>query len=289
MGVRRFIEKEGQMKTRIHHFSTALAICLAVFFMVPSSYAQNRIMRIITAENGSGAFLGIRMDDVTEANMADYKLDSVTGVIVREVVADSPAEKAGVQADDVLIEFDGIKVRSSMQLSRLVRETPAGRKVDLVISRAGKRKNISAQLEDRQPRRAENQMTVPAPFPGFNGDSFRFPEPPEGQMVVPAPRRQILGIRIQPLSEQMADYLGVPRGRGVLVDSVDEGSPSEGKLKAGDVITGAGGRDIDTREDITDLLRRNSDSSITFKVIRDKKEIEVTVNVTPEEGKGYRL
>ena len=86
----------------------------------------------------SGAYLGIQMADVTASNMSQYKLSSERGVIVRSVVKGSPAEAANLQNGDVILEFAGYPVWSSLQLSRLVQETPVGRKVELIVSRDGK-------------------------------------------------------------------------------------------------------------------------------------------------------
>ena len=91
------------------------------------------------------------MEDVTAANMSQYKLNSVRGVIVGSVLPGSPAEKASLKENDVIVEFGGHPVWSSFELSRLVQETPVGRKVDLGISRDGNRMNLSATLDVATP------------------------------------------------------------------------------------------------------------------------------------------
>lgn len=281
------------MNTRLRNYMIALAIILAAGAVTPLSYAQNRAYEFALPLNEpDAAFLGVQMAEVTESNMAQYKLGSVEGVIVRSVVEGSPAADANLKENDVLLEFDGIKVRSMAQFSRLVKETPPGRKVDILISRDGKRENISVRLSDQESRSADDRMRPqPKPFwsPGDGGFIFRSPGPDEGGMGFSRPRTPRLGITLQPLSEQLADFLGVPGKKGVLVGSVESGSPSYGKLKAGDVIVRAAEEAVESPEDLADLIRREADGPITFNVIRDKKEITVTVNPPAQEGGGFKL
>jgi serine protease Do len=281
------------MNPRYRNFLIAITIGLALFLVVPQSQAQTtRIIRAFANQDTSGAFLGIRMTEVTQDNMAQYKLSKVEGVIVNSVVEGSPAESAGIKKDDVLLSFDGERVRSTLQLSRLVRETPVGREVALTLSRDGKQETMKVQLEEQEAARAENNQDFLEPFFGATprgNFSFEMPERPDRGMVMPAPDRPRLGVMLQPLSDQMAEYLGVPGGKGALVSSVDEGSVSQGKLKAGDVIVGADGKEVASPEDVSSLVRQKSSGSIDFKVIRDKKQVSVTVQMGDGGGKGFRL
>jgi serine protease Do len=231
------------------------------------------------------------MEDVTATNMSKYKLSSERGVIVRLVMKGSPAEAAGLQEDDVLLEFGGYPVWSSLQLSRLVEETPVGRKVDLVVSRDGKRMNLTARLATRDGRRADNRMEQPfwwSPGPGFRSFQFRFPDAPEGELD--ARQKPRLGVTLQPLTDQLGEFLGVPSKKGALVASVANGSPSAGKLKSGDVIISADGRTIDSPEDLTRLVGDKAEGAVTLKVIRNKKEITVVIDLPADEHqKGYKL
>src|SRR5262245_44034265 len=92
---------------------------------------------------GRGAQIGVTVKDV---GSDDAKAAS-SGVIVDHVEADTPAEKAGIKAGDTIIEFDGERVRSVRQFSRLVQETPTGRKVQAVLSRNGQHVSVSVAPE----------------------------------------------------------------------------------------------------------------------------------------------
>jgi len=266
-----------------------LVMVLAVGVWIPFSYAQNRVIQVLPSGDSGGAFLGIRMTDVTQENMSEYKLDNVQGVIVDSVVEGSPAEKAELKEKDVVLEFDGLKVLSTMQFSRLVRETPVGREVELLISRDGKRKNVTVQLAAREEQRAEGRsFVVPSPLEGRNlGNYFgyRFPDNspvPFWDQGYGSPR---LGISVQALTEQLAEYFQVPGKKGILVTSVNEKFPSAGKLQAGDVIIRAEGKAVRDPVDLTGIVQRATGEKISLDVIRDKKEIKVVINLSSDSGK----
>jgi S1-C subfamily serine protease len=275
----------------------AIAVFLVGFVTIPLN-AQTRFYTNILPQN-SKTYLGIQMEDVTAENVAKYKLNAERGVIVRSVSKGSPAEVAALHANDVILEFAGTQVWSSMQLSRLVEETPPERKVELTVSRDGKRMNLTAQLKERDnnarndrgnrnDRGSDNGIDIfPRGLLGPNNRFFQFgtPEPQEN-------RKPRLGVTLQPLTEQWAEYLGVEGKKGALVFSVAGNSPSSGKLNTGDVIIAADGKKIEDPEDLAQLVRDKSKGSITLKVIRNKKEITVVVNLPEEEDrddKGYKL
>jgi serine protease Do len=281
------------MNMRLRCFNTVLVVLLAGGVCVPSTYAQSRISQILSLDDSSGAYLGIHMTDVTEDNRTDYKLDDVAGVIVQTVEEGSPAGAGGLKEKDVILEFDGIKVRSTIQFQRLVQETPVGRKVELLISRAGKQMPVSARLERRNERlQAEGSRVFPNPLNEPNSREFFYRSPNYPDLRMPDAIQQRtgrLGVTLQPLSEQLAEYLGVPGKKGVLVSSVLENSPSSGKLKAGDVIIQAKSSDIESPQELADLIREQNGGAIKLKVIRNKKEVAVEINLTSDSDKGFRL
>ena len=284
------------------------AAAFACLLALTPAAAQNR--SIILQSNSGDGFLGISMEDVTASNMSEYKLMEEKGVIVRTVQANSPAEEAALRENDVILEFAGQPVLSTRQLSRLVSETPVGRNVAITVSRDGKRVNLSATLAARSSQRDAGQRL----WGGLeDGQLERFLErlPQDIQVIPPNYRvqpqrpdapggrqesersepRPRLGVETQPLTEQMAGFLGVPGKKGVLVTSVISGSASEGKLRAGDVIIGVGNREVTRPADLTQFIREAS-GDVSIKIIRDKKQISVTVNLASGEtqsGGGYRL
>ncbi len=91
---------------------------------------------------GGGPRLGVQIRELEKDEVARLKLASLNGVAVVGVTKDSPAERAGVKANDVIVQFDGENVRSTQQLTRLVRETAPGRTVKMAVMRDGKRVEV---------------------------------------------------------------------------------------------------------------------------------------------------
>src|ERR1019366_899982 len=97
--------------------------------------------------NDGTVHLDVTLRDVTAEEAEALKLPAVAGAIVNSVQKGSAAAKAGIEAGDAIIEFDGIRVRSSAEMRRLIRETPAGRTVAIKIVRNGKASVLSAKLD----------------------------------------------------------------------------------------------------------------------------------------------
>lgn len=276
-------------------------LILACCLVLPSAFAQTIVVPNTNRSNPDRVYLGIQMEDVTSSNMAKYKLNSERGVIVRSVQKGSPAAEASLQEEDVILEFAGFPVWSSKQMARLVEDTPAGRKVELAISRGGKKINLTAQLRIREGERASNRDDVLPrdrdqierffQYFGPDGRSFQFrtPESPQVRPFEPSSEKPRLGVTLQALTDQSADFFGVPGKKGTLVVSAASGSPAEGKLKYGDVIISADGKSINDPDDLVQFVRNKAEGDVVLKVIRDKKEISVTVTLPREEGRGFKL
>ncbi len=267
-------------------------ILLACSMALPASQAQTRTATSTLLLGLDGAYLGIQMKDVAAEDLSKYKLSSEKGVIVSSVIKGSPAETANLKEEDVILEFGGFAVWSSSQFSRLVQETPSGRKVDMVVSRDGKRINLNATLEKRDGRSAERQIEILPNDrfgPGPRSFQFRLPDMPESPAADPLPQKARLGVTVQPLTDQLGAFFGVPGNKGVLVASVIDGSPSTGKLKSGDVIISVDGKSVENPDELNRLIRAKSEGAFNLKVIRDKKEIPIVVNLPASEEKGYKL
>jgi len=237
---------------------------------------------------GDGAWLGLRLEDVTSEKAKELKLAGEYGVIVKDVEEESPAAKAGVAKGDVILEFAGEKVRSAAHLRRLVRETPAGRSVTLLVSRAGQTKTLSAKLEARP----GGAFTMPAMPPMPEMPAMPDIEIPEFDFVWHARGAQ-LGISADELTPQLAQYFGVKQGKGILVREVVVGSAAEkAGLKAGDVIVQVDGKDVDTVAKLRRALAGEKETQearkVTLTIVRDKREQTLTVELEPQERMGPR-
>jgi serine protease Do len=228
-----------------------------------------------------GSWLGVKMQEVTAENVKELKLPAERGVLVREVVPESPAAKAGLKANDVITELDGQRVEGTAQFHRMIHETPAGRTVHLTVWRDGKAQAISAVLG--KPKEHARVWVHPGPEGEASGEFlFRMPKIPPmpefggNAFFFTGPR---LGIDAEDLDGQLGNYFGAPDGEGILVREVKSGSPAEkAGLKAGDVIIKLDGARIRSVGELREKLAEKHDQkSVTLGVLRDRAEISVTV------------
>ncbi|MDA1093495.1 MAG: PDZ domain-containing protein [Acidobacteria bacterium] len=218
--------------------------------------------------------IGIEIDEVAD-NDATRE-----GAFVRAVSDDSPAESAGFAEGDVVVAFDGERVRGVRQLTRLVRETPAGRTVQATVLRGGSEVELQVTPEPSAPSMSFMPGAGGSGSGRFVGDSFPHLDD------LPAPGRARLGVTVQGLSPQLAEFFGVEEG--LLVSSVEAGSvASEAGVTAGDVIATVDGRAVDSAET---LRRRLSGlevgDEVTLGVTRDGREL--TLTATLAEGQERR-
>ena len=232
-------------------------------------YADSLIHLSTNAAGGSR--IGLSIDDVADNDVA------AEGAMVRDVVPESPAASAGFADGDVIVEFDGERVRSASQLTRLVRETPAGRMVEVRVMRDGR----SVEL-DVTPESSAVFSRGALTLDQLGDYVSRFvPDGPRNFTFAYSTRRARvrLGVDVQALSPQLADYFGVDDG--VLVSSVEEESTAaDAGLQAGDVITSVDGRSV---EDSANLRRRLSavapGEEVSLGVTRAGRELELTATL----------
>lgn len=219
------------------------------------------------------ARLGVKISDVTAEQAKQLQLPAEQGAVVEEVEADSPAAKAGLQANDVILSFGGETVRSVAQLRRLVGETPAGRPVSLQVSRAGQTRSVEVTLEERRAHFETPEIRIPPiRVPGVEIPEFDF-------RIFTRPGR--LGISGDELTPQLAEYFGVKQGKGVLVREVLAGSAAaKAGLKAGDVIVRVDEDEIAEVGELRRALARKRESQrITLTIVRDRREQTLAVEL----------
>ncbi len=233
-----------------------------------------------------GAYLGVSTEDVSKENMARYGMREVRGVGVTEVMKDSPAEKAGLRKDDVILRFDGESVTSVRKLTRLVSESSADQTVRLTISRGGAEQEVTATLSKRDFNGLLRGKINDEVWKGIEKDWPRIEmgnlgNLGDGNFVLSLGNRRI-GVSTQTLSKQLAEYFGVRDG-GILVTSVTENSPAaKAGLKAGDVITAIDGEKVTSPGDLTRGLNKKETGDVSLTVMRDKNMR--TVTLTPEKS-----
>jgi serine protease Do len=123
-----------------------------ISFAIPSRLAHEVYNRLRTEGKISRGWLGVAMEEVPESSAKQLGLDLPAGVMVADVVPGSPAERAGLKRDDLIVRWDDHKVADPMDLSRAVAKTKIGAKVEIGLIRDGKRITRSVQVAERPPQ-----------------------------------------------------------------------------------------------------------------------------------------
>ncbi|MGF0521542.1 Do family serine endopeptidase [Agrobacterium pusense] len=222
---------------------------IGIGFAVPTELAQNIVQQLIEFGETRRGWLGVRVQPVTDDVAASLGMDSAKGALISGVAKGGPVENGPIQAGDVVLKFDGKDIHEMRDLLRIVAESPVGKEVDVVILRDGKEETVKVklgQLQDTTDEKAstDDQQTddgdsgVIAPEDNDGGDDQAQDQTPE---VREAPQ-SVLGMNLVVLSNELRTEKGIAESvEGVLVASVDPGSPAEQKgMKAGDVIVEVG-------------------------------------------------
>jgi Do/DeqQ family serine protease len=173
-------------------------------FAIPINLARLIADQLIEKGEVTRGWLGVSIQPLTPELAESFGLEMVSGALVNQVLAGSPAEKAGVKRGDVLLTYDGKPVRGVRELQLLVANTPAGSKIELVVLRQGKRLTLPVIIAAQQP--------PPAAAAAPSQDQEK---------------RQGLGLTVAPAAG----------GAGVQVETVDPDSAAAAAgVRPGDVI-----------------------------------------------------
>ena len=218
----------------------------------------------------SSGWIGVMIHDVNEKIARKAKLDSEEGAFVKEVVKDSPADSAGIQERDIIIEFNGKKIFDSDDLAKLVHRTLPGTKADIVIVRDGQKKTLTLTVGKNKESKREMFSAVP--------------NIPDVHVFVGS---HILGLQLLTLNEQLGEYFGAPNSEGVLVEEVERESVAEkAGFKAGDVIVRVGNKTVDEVEKVQRELRKYDEGDkVDFEIMRKGAKrvlsVEMEVQIVP--------
>ena len=183
-------------------------------FAIPSNLMKAVALDIIEDGKVDRGYIGISLRPVDEVSAKSLKLDKVVGALVDDIIKDSPAEKAGIEPGDVILELDGKPVNSSNDLQSLVAQRRAGDKVNLKIWREGKSITKSVTLKKRDDdKMASNDE-------GVTGSSSNNDEDNSNGTVA----FKDLGFTVAPLTQKNKEDLDIEEG--VLVSKVDNYSPA---------------------------------------------------------------
>lgn len=227
----------------------------------------------------SGSFIGVVMQALDKDIIKGLDLNTKYGVLITEVVDDSPAEEAGIEDGDVIIEFNGMKVKNPDALRKMVLKSRVGEKVKVKLIRDDDTKVIAVVVGER-PEETAYAFEVPEQgkykeyvlkMPGDLKDIQK------KVMYHFDPSRK-LGVRVHDLSGDLGSYFDAEEGEGVLVLGIEDGSVAEeAGIKAGDVILSIAGDKIDSIDELKSEVKEiDADEDFDIVVLRHGKKVTLT-------------
>lgn len=191
---------------------------MGIGFAVPSNLARSIMDQLVKTGKVVRGWLGVAIQDLTPELALQFGIADTKGVLVSDVMDDSPAKKAGFERADVITEYDGKPMDSPTHLRNAVAQTPIGRKVSVKIIRDKKPKTIEVTI-------VEQPKSFGQPGSEENGEST-------------APTGVLSDIDVRELTQELAARYGLkPSDRGVVVVRVRSGSTAEEMgVREGDVI-----------------------------------------------------
>jgi hypothetical protein len=233
-------------------------------------------------------YLGVLVGDIDNDSANKLRLKDARGAVITLIDHDAPAASVGLRVNDVLLEVNGQAVEGAEAFGRMMREIPPGRKVTLTISRDGTNQMFTVQLADRKKldtdiwNKLNNGSDIGSPATGLGilgtGAGGDAPLPGGFHMPFVGSSTLKVGALVEPLTAQMADYLGVPTG--LMVKQVARKSQAAASgMKAFDVILKVGAEGIATVSDWDRAMRANQGKTVAVTVLRDKKQQTLTLLV----------
>ena len=205
-------------------------------FAIPINLAKGIIDQLKDKGEVTRGWLGVGIQDLTPELADYYGLKAEKGVLVTQVFEGDPADKAGIQVNDIILSVDGQKVTTGRELSAMIANTPVGHQTKVDLIRDGKKKNLTVTLAKRD----DDEKTIAA----LSRDNDE------------------LGIEVTDLDSDIARRFGIEgKENGVLVTDVkDDSLARDADIRPGDIIKEINRTVVKDRKDFVQLMKKNEDS-----------------------------
>lgn len=231
---------------------------VGIGFAIPSNMAKGVMNQLISSGKVQRGMLGVGIQTVTSDVAASLGLKQVGGVLVNSVNPGGPADHAGLKTGDLIVKMNGRDVSDANDLRNAVAATPPGTEVTLTISRNGSQQDLRVKL---------GELTSAASAAGPEGEDGG------GNLK--------LGMTVAPLTPDLAEQAGVPRGtRGVVVEAIEpNGAAAQAGIQAGDVIQQVNGQRVTSTEDVQSALAKSGNRPPLLLINRGGQTVFVPVPV----------
>ena len=246
---------------------------VGIGFAVPADVAARVSRQLISNGKVVRGYIGASIQNFDEDMAAAQGIAGQKGAIVAELTPGAPADKAGLTAGDIVLSVNGVRVKSSSELTRQVASAAPGDLLRLQVIRDGKPRTVDIRSGVRP---SESQL---AAGPGGSGGTG-----PGPARSAPAAGQAILGMMVSPLDDAARRRTGLPADvRGLIIGGVERNSDAAAKgLQANDVIMRAGDRTLAMPSDlaaVVDQARKAGRPSVLVSVWRGGRTIFLPVKI----------
>lgn len=246
---------------------------VGIGFAVPAEVAARVSRQLIANGKVVRGYIGASIQNFDEDMAAAQGMAGQKGAIVAELTPGAPAEKAGLATGDIVLSVNGVRVRSSSELTRQVAKAAPGDLLRLEVVRDGKSRTIDIRSGTRPP---ESQL---ASGPGGPGGSA-----PGSGRTAPSSGQVLLGMTVAPLDDVSRRRAGLPAdARGLLITAVDRSSDAATRgLQANDVLLRAGDRALSSPADLAAVIeqaRRADRPSVLVAVWRGGRTLFLPIKI----------
>jgi serine protease Do len=228
-------------------------------FAIPANMAKKIYTELVAKGRVARGWLGVSIQPLTPELAKSFGAKDAKGVLLSDVVPDSPAAKAGLQAGDILLEFEGKKMEGPGDLQRAVGLFTPGRSAKVKYWREQAEKTIEVRVGEAPDEREARSGGVPG-----------------------APRgRTMLGLEVRPITPEVARQLNLRSAEGVLVTRTEDGSAAaEAGIQRGDVIREINRQKVRSLADYERLTRDVKDGDrLTLLVQRGPMSLYVAFTI----------
>jgi serine protease Do len=225
-------------------------------FSIPINLVKNVARQLIDHGHASRAYLGVVWAEPFSAQRArELGLARPQGALITRVTDNSPASESGLQANDVVLRLNGVRIEDGLHLKNLVGLLEVGHKVPLLILRDGESKTLMIRLDDRS--KYPNQSSLTPPIDGPEKSRVELVLAQEEQWEIDS-----LGLTIVHLNETLAMAIELEDvASGLVVTAVRDSGPSVGDLHVGDVIVQLQHEPIHEIDDVERVLMHSQSAS----------------------------
>lgn len=222
-------------------------------FAIPSNMAKAVMEQLIKHKKVVRGWLGVTVQALSADMKKHFGLKEDRGVLINQVFENSPAEKAGLKEEDIILQYNGKDITDPTQLRNLVAGTTPGKEVELKIFRDGKMLSVRITIEE-----------LPMEVVAARGEY----------------ENALKGVVVQDITPEIRRELQLPsRIKGVVISDISEDSPAQGYLQKGDVIMAINRTRINNTKDYQNIVSKLKDGDILLFIYRDGQTFHLTLSM----------